>query len=338
MYSAGNPNSFTDWRSPTLERKTPSSAVDPGQYPQYPQRFPSSTNVLRQQKSRRSTSGSLLSSYDESAGFSKKNTASIASERASPLKRESYDQSMFPETDSADSTFPMEDSVRHLQLNDRTPQISYPESIGSYHNPSRSSLHTSRSRPGMKRKQSQSPPPDLSHSANAQLLAAAAGMNTDPYRNTSHHPTQRLSPVHRYPPNQGSFSSQSSAEPRNNSYASSTGLSVGSSITSLDPHSPGTMSPSSEQQSQHYQQHNGQDSPYVTSLPMNPGHRNTRSQPPKQHPQAPLENPPDQSVDQKPSLNAGQRRSNGPNMQSSVWMCQCCPKKPKKFDTEQELR
>ena len=341
MYPSRNPNSFTDWRSPTLERSTPSSAVDLDQYPQYPQRFPSSTTVLRQQKSRRSNSGSLLSSYDESAGFPRKNTASNASDQTSPLKRESYDQSMFSETDSADSTFPMEDSVRHLQLDDRVPSHSYLDSIPHYHSTSRSSLHTSRSRPGMgmKRKQSHSPPPDLSQ-PNAQLLAAA-GMNTDPYRNTSLHPAQRLSPVQRYGPNQGSFSSQSSAGPRKSSYASSAGLSVGgSSITSLDQHSPGTMSPSSEQQAQHYQQHNGQDSPYVTSLPMNQGPRNTRSQPQKhpQAPQAPLENPSDPSIDQKPQINSAQRRSNGPNMQSSAYICKCCPKKPKKFDTDQELR
>ena len=336
IYPGGNPSSFTDWRSPPLERSTPTSAIEPDQYPQYPQRFPSSTTVLRQQKSRRSTGGSLLSSYDESAG--RKNTASTISEHTSPLKRESYDQSMFFETDSADSTFPMEDSVRHLHLEDRAPATSYLESIPYHHSSSRSSLHTSRSRPGMKRKQSQSPPPDLSHAANAQLLAAA-GMKTDPYRNTSHHPPQRLSPVHRFPPNQGSISSQSSGGPRNNSYASSAGLSVGgSSITSLDQHSPGTISPASEQQPQHYQQHNGQESPYMTPVPMNQGPRNTRSHPQQQYPQAPLENPPDPSLDQKPQMASTQRRSNVPNMQASVLVCQCCPKKPKKFDTEEELR
>ena len=336
-FSGGNPNSFTQWRSPTFERSTPSSSTaDPQQRQQYPQRFPTSGTVLRQQKSRRSTSGSsLLSSYDESAGDFKM-TASGTSERTSPLKRENYDPGMFPETDSADSTFPMEDSVRHLQLEDLTPTSSYPDPNPYHHSSSRPSLHTSRSRPGMKRKQSQSPPPDLSHAANAQLLAAA-GMNTDPYRNASHH--QRLSPGHPYGQSQGSISSQSSAGPRNNSYASSAGLSVGgSSITSLDQHSPGTISPSSEQQSHHYQQHNGQDSPYVMSLPMNQPPRNTRSQPQQQYPPPPLDNPPDPSIDQKPQMNPGQRRSNGPNMQSSAFICQCCPKKPKKFDTEQELR
>lgn len=338
--SAPSAKSFMDYRSPTFDRSTPSSATDSDQYPPYRERFPSSSTVLRQQKSRRSTGGSLLSSYDESAGPgpSLNRTASITSERIPPLKRESYDSSMYSEADSAESTFPMEDSVRQLRLEDRAPQSNHPESIPTYYHHSKHSLHTSRSRPGMKRKQSHSPPPpELSHAANAQLLAAA-GMNTDPYRNTSLHPAQRLSPVHRLGPNQGSISSQSSAGPRNNSYASSAGLSVGgSSITSLDQHSPGTISPSSEQQAHHYQQYNGQDSPYVNSIPMNQGPRDARSQP-QHYPPPPLENPSDLSMDQKPQMNPTQRRSNGPNMQSNAWICNCCPKKPKKFETEQELR
>lgn len=337
--STASGRNFTDWRSPTLDRYNPFSVTDSDHYPQYPQRFPTSTNVLRQQKSRRSTSGSLLSSYDESAASSMKSTASNTSERISPLKRESYDQGMFSETDSADSTFRMEDSVQQLHLDDRVQLSQYPDSSPHHLSSSTPSLHTSRSRPGMKRKQSQSPPPDLSgaHAANAQSLAAA-GMNADPYRNTSQHPSQRLSPVHRFGHNQGSFSSQSSAGPRNNSYASSAGLSVGSSVTSLDQHSPGAVSPSSEQQAQHYQQQNGQDSPYVIALPMNQAPRNTRSQLQQQYPQPSLETPSDPSLDQKPNMSQSQRRNTGPNMQSSAYICQCCPKKPKKFDTEQELR
>ena len=344
MHHVGNPGSFTGWRSPILERSTPTSMSDSDHFSQYPQRFPSSTNVLRQQKSRRSTGGSLLSSYDESAGLSRKSTASITSEHSSPLKRENYENyetSMYPGSDSADPTFPMEDSVRHLKLEDRAPPSIYTDSIPFYHSSSRSSLHTSRSRPIMerdrKRKPSQSPPPDLSH---AQYIAAA-GMNAaDPYHNAPHQSSQRLSPALRASLNQGSISSQSSAGPRNNSYASSAGLSVGSSsITSLDQHSPGTISPSVEQQYQQYHpQHNGQDSPYVTSLPLNQAPRNTRSHLPTQYPPVPLENPPDPSIDQKPQTHSAQRKSTGPNMQSSAFICACCPKKPKKFDTEQELR
>ena len=324
-----------DWRSP------PSSAHDSDQYPYYPQRFPSSTDILRQQKSRRSTGGSLLSSYDESAANSLNNTASTISERLSPLKRESYEHTKYFEPDSADSTFPMEDSVRKLRLEDRPPLSSNPDSLPYYYKNSNPSLHTSRSRPGMKRKPSQSPPPDPAHEANASF-AAVGGNNTDHYqRNTStpQHPSHRVSPVGRqFAQNQGSFSSQSSAGPRNNSYASSAGLSVASSITTLDQHSPG-ISPSSEQQQQQllYQQHNAQDSPYVTSLPMNQAPRNTRSQ--QQYPQAPLENHTTPPVDQKPQNLQNQRKNNTPsNMQSPSFICGCCPKKPKKFDTLEELR
>lgn len=324
-----------DWRSP------PSSAHDSDQYSYYPQRFPSSTGVLRQQKSRRSTSGSLLSSYDESATNSLKNTANTISEHPSPLKRESYDQTNFLEPDSADSTFPMEDSVRKLRLEDRPPLSSNPDSLPYYYKHSNPSLHTSRSRPGMKRKPSQSPPPDPAHEANASF-AAVGGNNNDLYqRNTTtpQHPSHRVSPGGRqFTQNQGSFSSQSSAGPRNNSYASSAGLSVASSVTTLDQHSP-RISPSSEQQQQQllYQHHSGQDSPYVTSLPSLQGPRNTRSQPP--YPQAPLENHPTPPVDQKAQNLQNQRKNNAPlNMQPPSFICACCPKKPKKFDTLEELR
>ena len=318
MSSAANAKNFMDWRSPKSERDTPSS-YDPDEYPNYPQRFPSSSNQLRQQKSRRSTSGSLLSSYDESAGSSLKNTASH-------FKRENYDQSMFSEQDSADLSFPMEEPLRQLHLEDRTPQSTYPDSNTYHHSTLNPSLHTMRSRPGMKRKPSRSPPPDRSHeanaNANAQLLAAAAM-----------HPSQRISPGGRYGQSQGSISSQSSLGARNNSYASSTGqLSVGgSSITSFDQHSSGGISPSSEQQ--HYQQQNGQDSPYVTSIPVNPSPRHARSQQP--YPQGPLE---DQDIDQKPQLTPNPHRNTLPNMQSQALICHCCPKKPKKFDTPEQLR
>lgn len=340
--TSASERNFTNWRNQTFEGSTPSSTTGSEQYPQYPQRFPSSTNVLRQQKSRRSTNGSLLSSYDESAASSLKNTSSNTSARISPLKREDYEQGMFSDTDSADSTFRMEDSVRQLHLDDRVPLTSGKPNLHSipyHHSSSHPFLHTSRSRPGMKRKQSQSPPPDLSgaHAANAQLLAAA-GMNIDLYRNNSQHPAQRLSPVHHFSQTQGSISSQSSAGPRNNSHASSAGLSVGSSITSLDQHSPGTISPSSEQQTQHYQQQNGQDSPYVTSLATNQGPSDTHSQSQQQYPQAPLDTSSDPSVDSKPQISQGQRRNTGPNMQSNAYICACCPKKPKKFETAQELR
>ena len=334
--SAGSAHSSMGWRSP------PSSAHDSDQYPHYPQRFPSSTSVLRQQKSRRSTNGSLLSSYDESAANSLNNTANTVSERATPLKRESYEHANFFEHESADSTFPMEDSVRKLRLEDRPPHhTNNPDSLPHFYKHPNPSLHTARSRPGMKRKPSQSPPPDPAHEANAPF-AAVGGTNADLYqRNTStpQHPSHRLSPGGRqFAQNQGSFSSQSSAGPRNNSYASSAGLSVASSATTIDQNSPG-ISPSSEQQQQQhlYQQHNGQDSPYVTSLPMNQASRNTRSQ--QQYPQPPLENHPTPPADQKPQNVQNQRKNNAPpNMQPPSFICGCCPKKPKKFDTLEELR
>ncbi|MCJ1452678.1 hypothetical protein MMC28_003021 [Mycoblastus sanguinarius] len=338
--SSVSTKSFMDYRSPTFERSAPSSATDPDQYSYYPQRFPSSTNVSRQQKARRSNSGFLLSSYDESAG-SMKNTKNTTSGHAKSLKQESHDRTIFSEQDSADPTFRMEETVRHLHLEDRPPLNPSLDSIPYYQPKSIPSLHSSRSRPGMKRKLSRSPPPDSAHEANAQLMAAAAGINTDLYprkTSASQLAPQRRSPVNQYTHNQGSFSSQSSGGPRNGSYASSGVLSVGgSSNTSVDQHSPGGVSPLSEQQQQqHYQQHNDQDSPYVTSIPMNPGPRNSRAQ---QYPQPPLDTNTTPPTPQKANSNnsSAQRRNNAPSMQSNAFICGCCPKKPKKFDTEQEL-
>ena len=320
--SAVSAKNFKGWRSPKHERNALSPS-DSDYDPYYPQRFPSSNNVLRQQKSRRSTGGSLLSSYDESAA---KDTAN---ERAN-VKRESYDQNMFLEPDSTDPLFPMRD----LHLEDHATLSQRPNSGKYYRSAHNPSLHTSRSRPGMKRPASQSPPPPQSHEASAQLLAAA-GMQAEHYnqRNAQH----RNSPGGKFGQNKGSFSSQSSASLRTNSYASSAGLSVGgSSITSLDQHSPGGLSPASEQQQLYQQQQNGEDSPYVTSLPMNHNPRNTRSQ--QHYPQPQLENYPDPSLEQKPQIHPNQSRPNVPNMQSHAFICACCPKKPKKFDTPEELR
>ena len=344
--SAPSANSFMQYRSPTFDRSTPVSATESDHYPPYRERFPSSSTVLRQQKSRRSTSGSLLSSYDESAEMPLSRTASIASDLRSPLKRENYDQG-FPGSDLADSTFPMEDSVRQLHLEDRVPSTTttttnFPDSYSLHHQLSRHSLHTSRPKmpPAEKRKRSsQSPPAPESHAANSQLLpAAAGGIKNESYRNTSQYPAQRLSPVQRLGTQQGSISSQSSTGFRNNSYASSAGISVGgSSMTSLDQNSPGTISPAPEQQQHHYQQHNGHPSPYIDSLPIHQSHHNPHHIP-HQYPQPHLEIPTDPTLEQKPQMNMAQRRNNGPNMQSSAWICNCCPKKPKKFDSQEELR
>lgn len=314
-----------DYRSSTLDHSSRSSTIDSESYSQYPQRFPSSNDVLRQQKSRRSGSGSLLSNFDESAASPAKYTTSFP---ARSIKQENYDQSIFSEPDS---TFPMEETVRQLQLEDSSPSSSYPDSnyrYSSSHHP----LHSSTSRLGMKRKQL-SPQPEVSHEEaqfRAQLQQTASTANQFQHNAPSH---LSAHPAAQFAQHQCSISSQSSGGFRNGSFASSGGPSVGgSSYTSIDQHSPGGGISPSEHQLQYHQM--AQDPQYNPSLSMNLSPRNTRAGPYPQSQHSPdTKPPPPRKTNEAPS-----RRNNAPNIHSNAIMCHCCLKKPKKFDTHEELR
>lgn len=349
--SAASAKSYMDYRSPTFESSTPSSATDS----ESQQRRFSSNHVLRHQRSRRSGSGPSTSTstsagysnMDESATalFSKKfNTANIhnSSEYTSQYRRGSCDQPIFSDPDSASvSDFPMEETgntttaLRHLRLEDRTPLSSLDSSAPSSYYFSPTNCSASDSRSGMKRRAS-SPPPEAAHDdkAPSHLL----GNSSELYQRnttsaTAHLSANRSSPQNRFAPTHGSVSSTSTTGFRNGSYASSNGLSVGSSITSLssshDRLSPGGISPSSDQQ------HNGRDSPYVNSLSINPSPQNALSRL-QQHPS---EGKSSAAIARKMSTgNSAPRKQNAPNIQPHAHICECCPKKPKKFETLQELR
>lgn len=237
-----------------------------------------------------------------------------------------------------------------------TPPVTTPNGHGHSQNqnhPSQSHiLHTlshSRSQ-GMKRRRASSPPREallllLQHPAPAPLQIGS-GTGSELYqRRTSgpgHHHLQlsainRASPVLRHHPHHASVSSASSAGLPNSSYASSAGLSVGgsSSITSLssqDRLSPRGISPSSE----HY--HDDRDSPYVHSRSLDPNLRNGSSLP--QHHRSIPENFSAAAIARKMSNdNAGRsKQQNAPKLRADVHICSCCPKKPKKFDTLEDLR
>ena len=331
-----------DWRSPTYESSAPSSAVSDLQSRPVQSRLNSfSSPYQRQQQlkaSRRpgsmtSMSGSVFSNYDESAA------GSLASEYASRgSKRGSQDQSVFAEPDSTNE---MEETgaMRQLHLEDRAP-LSLDPALQQY---SYSPVVSSDSRLGMKRRAS-SPPPDPSHEDKAPLHSA--GSSNDLYqRNTAaaaaaaHHPTNRASPVSRFGPPHGSISSASSAGLRNGSYASSGGLSVGSSLTSLSSNHE-RLSPSSEHQytPQHSTQQFERDSQYVTSPSVNPSPRSSLSQ---SHPLTPSESRSSAAAAARKMSNdtpTPRKPSNPPNLQAPMHICSCCPKKPKRFETAEELR
>ncbi|KAL8697411.1 MAG: hypothetical protein Q9224_002331 [Gallowayella concinna] len=332
LSSAASAKSFMDWRSPTWEGGTPTSAGSET-HSRGPQSrfgsFSSQYQLQQQQQRLQSRRRSVFSNYDESAA------GSLVSEDASRgSKRGSQDQSTtLPDSDST-TDFPyMEETraMRQLRLEDRA-SLSLDPALQQY---SSSPVINSDPRLGMKRRAS-SPPPDSTHDDKtlaAQLHSAAGTCNTDLYQRQSQssaHPASRASPVNRFAAQQSSISSASSTGLRNGSYASSGALSVGSSLTSISPHHE-RHSPTSEYP--YPQPHPERDSPYITSHP-SPQSSLSHSHP---HPTAET---PSTSTSRKMSSDTPtpRKQNNPPNIQAPMHICKCCPKKPKKFDTVEDLR
>lgn len=224
---------------------------------------------------------------------------------ASRSNRGSYDQAMLmePETDLS-----LEDhgTFRELSLGDTRHSLTTRQKASS--------------KPGMKRR-AVSPPTDMvrddkvpAHSSEPHHRVAANFAARSPN-------TQFL----KY----GSVSSTASSF-RPESYTSSAGLSAaGSSMTSISSfpgHSPARLSPSFEAP---------QQSPNVTSgPPSKPLLSITTSKPTSD--KAAQEGPPPQSTSKMSiQLPGDEFRS---TRLTGHYICDCCPKKPKKFDTENELR
>jgi hypothetical protein len=177
------------------------------------------------------------------------------------------------------------------------------------------------SKQGMKRR-ALSPPAEASREDKALLFTADAHQKQSATANYSRSPISRQDPSH------GSVSSVSSASMRNNSYASSVGLSIAASsmtsVSSLDAHSPGAISPLSEFGPQ-------KESPYITSVqasitPARSHQQNRESKP--------------VATTRKMSIQSAviQNRHSNASRIAGQLMCECCPKKPKKFESEEELR
>jgi len=135
----------------------------------------------------------------------------------------------------------------------------------------------------------------------------------------------RASPGPRFHSASGSMSSTASA-PRCNS--ASTVMSFGaSSVTSMNSYglSPNGLSPVPT---------DGSDSPYVTSLSLNPSPRGSIS---RTNPSRALQETRPIISSRKMSDGTGSSKHNTLKMQG-VYICECCPKKPKKFDSPEELK
>ncbi|MCJ1392232.1 hypothetical protein MMC18_005099 [Xylographa bjoerkii] len=298
--NAANAKSFKEYRNPPILEgvQSPSSVPDGERFARV--RIPSR---------RADSNGSIITGGFEDGG-------------ASGSKRsQSYDPGFLTNEPDLDLDFPIEETggMRQLHLDDRSPP-----SID---------VHSPNSRLGMKRRAS-SPPRDATHDSKTPLQTVG-GTSSELYqrRTSGHLSATRASPVHRYHPSHGSVSPASSGGLLNGSYASSAALSLGgSSITSLSSHersSPSGLSPLSEQ-------HDSRDSHYVKSPSLN------------SVPQDPMSHPHHMNSDIQTTAALAQKmsaenashnvQSNAPKLQANIHICNCCPKKPKKFDTMEELR
>jgi hypothetical protein len=233
----------------------------------------------------------------------------------------SYDQQC--SLTESETDFPMEETggFRKLNLGDRTPP----------HNAYRQPLSKQQ---GLKRR-ALSPPPEPARDDRAPTNSVTQ-LSDLHQRSGPSYPYPR-SPNPRFHPNHSSVSSTSSVGPRNGSYASSIGLSVAgtsmTSISSIDRRSPGGTSPPSDPDL-------SQDAAHVHPKLLNPPSLKTHSATSRSHLS---QNPPEsRSATVARAMSAQSAAKDGragsaPRM-GGAFMCECCPKKPKKFESEDELR
>jgi hypothetical protein len=229
---------------------------------------------------------------------------------SSRSNRGSRDQGVFPDSEL---DFPMDDSAHPRQLN------------GEERAPSHLDGMSPLSRLGMKRRAS-SPPREATGDEPHILRTATTNGDHDQRRTGGFAFPSSTSPSVRYQPNYGSASSVSSASLRTGSYASSSGLSAGSSMTSVssfDRHSPGGISPTSDLEAVSPSAHKSIS-----------GMSASRTQ----HHREPMDiksTPTARKMSVQTALTVS--KSAAPRIGRS-YICECCPKKPKKFDGLEELR
>ncbi|RDL37791.1 uncharacterized protein BP5553_05224 [Venustampulla echinocandica] len=216
-------------------------------------------------------------------------------------RRESYDRRVSPDHDV---DFHMEEAgLRRLNIDDYA---------------ARSDPYSPGATTSLKRRAS-SPPVEDGPSLHT------VGSASDLFRRRES--ASRCSPTPRLHSTSGSVSSAASGA-RNNSYSSST-LSIGTgSITSMSSYgrlSPGGVSPGSTDVT---------DSPYVSSISLNTSPRGSYSNASQQRniSEARLLISSREMAD-----SMGNGKLNGIPKIQGVFMCECCPKKPKKFDTQEDL-
>ena len=204
--------------------------------------------------------------------------------------------------------------MRDLNINDR-PSDEYP--VGP--------------KPGSKRRAS-SPPSDAAR----EDRPTTGGGNDLYHRRSQQMLVNRNSPVSRFHANQqGSLSSASSLSQRTGSFASTFALSTAPSSLATNCSgeqrlSPGALSPSADADL-------GPVSPYAASRSLNPSPRDSLSRPHHQRGLSETEPPQPRKMSTDSSLLHSRQNSVSGRL-AGGYICECCPKKPKKFETEEELR
>lgn len=228
-----------------------------------------------------------------------------------PLHRGSYDHSIFSDHEFSG----MEDNgMRNLHIEDRSPAGS-----DEYH---------ACQKGGLKRRAS-SPPPE----AVRDDRPTTSGERDLYHRRSQQMLVNRNTPASRFQMHHGSLSSVSSSGPRTGSVGSSLGFSTAaSSMTSYGGDqrlSPSALSSGPTEL--------GPVSPYAASRSLNPSPRGSLSRPQHQRGYTESEHP---SQIRKLSTESiiHSRQNSMANRIPGAYICECCPKKPKKFDSEDELR
>lgn len=220
--------------------------------------------------------------------------------------RGSYDHSMFVNEDF----YMGEGQMSNLYIDDRSP--------GS-------------PKAGSKRRAS-SPPREREDRSS---ISSASGQSEIHQSRSVHQLPNRTSPVSRFHPDRSSVSSASSFGPRHGSLGSSLGMaSIPSSATS---YGSGRASPSLISPSVDTDLGNGAISGGPNGV-ISGGPNGVKPSPvAAQHQRTLSESAP--SITRKLSTDSIPHSQNGSGSHlQGVYICECCPKKPRKFDTEDELR
>ncbi|KAJ4365277.1 hypothetical protein N0V83_008896 [Neocucurbitaria cava] len=229
-------------------------------------------------------------------------------DEVSSQHRGSYDHGIF-------SDFGMEENgMRELNINDRSPSESEDYQLGP--------------KGGLKRRAS-SPPSEA-----AREDRPTTSGHTDLYhRRSAQMLVNRNCTASRFQGNSGSLSSTGSVGQRTGSIGSSYGFSTAaSSMTSYGGDqrlSPNALSSSGEAELVPV-------SPYAANRSLDPSPRGSLSRPQHQRGFSETEHPQIRKMSTESMLHS--RQNSIASRIPGAYICECCPKKPKKFDSEEELR